>query len=345
MSLVVAASVFAFAMLQLVPPSIEVRPARNEVEMPADVETVLRTSCFDCHSNETHLAWFDHIAPASWLVARDVRHARAVLNFSELGARPLGEQRAKLFEGIEMMSAHVMPLVQYRALHRGAIVTASGLQRLRAFATTLAAPSSEGKVLQISLDALPKQPTPAPNEMRVPPDLASWTPVEMSERWDNGTVRIILANAIALDAVKTDHRSPWPEGASLAKAAWKPGDGANPSAFVQVELMAKRGDAWEWARWVGGDLTPYGRDSSFDEECRRCHEPMRARDFVYTLPEGSFDPAWGVVTSMVVERGRFRVVVRSTDEETRTVVWAQRDDPNWFGAKISTGAPSKEVDR
>jgi hypothetical protein len=63
------------------------------------------------------------------------------------------------------------------------------------------------------------------------------------------------------------------------------------------------------------------------------------------LPESSFDPAWGVVASMAVEKGRFRVVMRPTDGDARVVVWAQRDDPNWFGARISSGTPSKEGDR
>ena len=40
-------------------------------------------ACFDCHSNETRWPWYSHIAPASWLLQRDVDVGRGVVNFSE----------------------------------------------------------------------------------------------------------------------------------------------------------------------------------------------------------------------------------------------------------------------
>ena len=42
-----------------------------------------KQACFDCHSNETEWPAYASIAPASWLVQRDVNEGRAVLNFSE----------------------------------------------------------------------------------------------------------------------------------------------------------------------------------------------------------------------------------------------------------------------
>ncbi|MBL7862167.1 MAG: heme-binding domain-containing protein [Cyclobacteriaceae bacterium] len=47
-----------------------------------DVAALLKTSCYSCHSNETTYPWYSHVAPASWLVARDVREGRDELNFS-----------------------------------------------------------------------------------------------------------------------------------------------------------------------------------------------------------------------------------------------------------------------
>lgn len=40
-------------------------------------------ACFDCHSNQTGWRWYSWVAPASWLVARDVSHGRRNLNFTE----------------------------------------------------------------------------------------------------------------------------------------------------------------------------------------------------------------------------------------------------------------------
>jgi hypothetical protein len=50
-----------------------------------ETERLTRTACFDCHSNETVWPWYSYIAPASWLVLRDVNQGRAALNFSEEG--------------------------------------------------------------------------------------------------------------------------------------------------------------------------------------------------------------------------------------------------------------------
>ena len=40
-------------------------------------------SCFDCHSNETVWPWYSNIAPASWIIQRDVDKGRRKVNFSE----------------------------------------------------------------------------------------------------------------------------------------------------------------------------------------------------------------------------------------------------------------------
>ena len=42
-------------------------------------------ACKDCHSNETRWPWYSSIAPASWLVTRDVEEGREHFNVSEWG--------------------------------------------------------------------------------------------------------------------------------------------------------------------------------------------------------------------------------------------------------------------
>ena len=37
-------------------------------------------ACADCHSNETTWPWYSTIAPASWLITRDVMEGRATFN-------------------------------------------------------------------------------------------------------------------------------------------------------------------------------------------------------------------------------------------------------------------------
>jgi Haem-binding domain len=59
-----------------VDPNIEINASRN-------VETILERSCFDCHSNETNWPWYSNVAPVSWMVYKDVKSARDLINFSE----------------------------------------------------------------------------------------------------------------------------------------------------------------------------------------------------------------------------------------------------------------------
>lgn len=54
-------------------------------EVDTSVASILRRSCYDCHSYETHWPWYSTIAPASWLVANDVQGGRRHLNFSIWG--------------------------------------------------------------------------------------------------------------------------------------------------------------------------------------------------------------------------------------------------------------------
>ncbi len=69
--------------IQFVPVSKTNPPVTGEIKAPNDVMQILRTSCYDCHSNEVNWPWYSNVAPMSWLVAYDVDEAREHMNFSE----------------------------------------------------------------------------------------------------------------------------------------------------------------------------------------------------------------------------------------------------------------------
>jgi hypothetical protein len=84
--LVTSMLVVAFALMQAIPygknhinPPVVSEPRWDTPETRATV----KTACFDCHSNETTWPWYANVAPASWIVQRDVDAARAKLNFSD----------------------------------------------------------------------------------------------------------------------------------------------------------------------------------------------------------------------------------------------------------------------
>ncbi len=127
------AAVGAFAVLQLIRPSIPPAPMTAEIDVPAHVRNIFEKDCYSCHSNQRKLAWFDEIVPGYWLVRHDVLTAREHLNFSTLGMKPIVAQRATLYEAVNMIQLGAMPLPQFTALHPDAKVTPEELAELKAY--------------------------------------------------------------------------------------------------------------------------------------------------------------------------------------------------------------------
>jgi len=122
------------AAAQLVPVERTNPPVEEEVPAPAEVREVLRRACYDCHSNETRWPWYAHVAPVSWMVVHDVKHARKHLNFSTWNAYDAKKRRKKLDELWEEVDEGEMPLWTYRPLHPESRLDASDLRLLRAWA-------------------------------------------------------------------------------------------------------------------------------------------------------------------------------------------------------------------
>ena len=49
----------------------------------AQTRQLFMTSCAACHSNETEILWFEHVAPVEWYVADHMQEGREALNVSE----------------------------------------------------------------------------------------------------------------------------------------------------------------------------------------------------------------------------------------------------------------------
>jgi hypothetical protein len=219
-------------------------------------------------------------------------------------------QKAALYEAVNMIQLGAMPLPKFLRLHPEAKVTPEEQATLKAYlAPWMSAPRPPGNAPGDSgkADAVPATVPPgAPesvsdamvrpelNGLPFDPAFETWKPISTTDRGDNGTLRLILGNDVAVKAVQTGNISPWPDGARFAKIAWEKETGpdglVHPGKFVQVELMLKNAqrykdtEGWGWGRWRGIDLKPYGKDAHFVKECTGCHQPMRGNDFVYTLP-------------------------------------------------------------
>ena len=94
----------------------------NEV-VDAEVATLIRNACYDCHSNETKYPWYTYVTPLSWWVFDHVEHGREELNFSEWTSMSLKRKNHKLEEISEETLEGEMPLESYTPLHAEAQLT------------------------------------------------------------------------------------------------------------------------------------------------------------------------------------------------------------------------------
>ncbi len=99
------------------PPVDPGRTVAATASIPAEVSSILRRSCFDCHSNETRWPWYSAIVPMSWAVAGHVTEGRETMNFSEWGAYPPRKRVAMLEKMCDEVREKKMPLPSYLILH------------------------------------------------------------------------------------------------------------------------------------------------------------------------------------------------------------------------------------
>ena len=90
------------------------------VSMPDSVQAVLKTACYDCHSNNTSYPWYSNIQPVGWLMARHINQGKAVLNFSEFGSYSSRKQISKLTGIANSINDDIMPLFTFKMMHKSA---------------------------------------------------------------------------------------------------------------------------------------------------------------------------------------------------------------------------------
>ena len=95
------------------------------LQAPPEVAALLRRACMDCHSRETRWPRYAHVAPASWLVARDVKEGREKLDLSAWNTWSPGRQAHKLEEIRTELEDDEMPPWFYLPLHPEAQLSAS----------------------------------------------------------------------------------------------------------------------------------------------------------------------------------------------------------------------------
>lgn len=102
----------------------------NIKNTPENIAKVVKTSCYDCHSNETKYPWYSSIAPSSWFLKNHINEGRKHLNFSTFAMYEPKRQIHKMEECIEMIEKKEMPLESYYLGHQDAKLTDEQRQML-----------------------------------------------------------------------------------------------------------------------------------------------------------------------------------------------------------------------
>ena len=109
-----------------------IRPPRNtsnglspddvssKLKIPPDVQSILQTACYDCHSNNTRYPWYAEVQPVGWFLNSDIKDGKGHLNFSEFGTYTVRRQYIRLNDIIEQMTEEKMPLPAYTLIHSDA---------------------------------------------------------------------------------------------------------------------------------------------------------------------------------------------------------------------------------
>jgi hypothetical protein len=126
-----------------------IRPTRNvsdvasqnaitaKYEVPEDVQNILKTSCNNCHSNNTTYPWYVNIQPLGWWLQNHVNEGKKHLNFDEFSAYPEKRAKRKFGEIEDEVKEGGMPLTSYTLVHAEAKLTPDQSKTLTDWASAL----------------------------------------------------------------------------------------------------------------------------------------------------------------------------------------------------------------
>tara|TARA_R110002096_G_scaffold409122_2_gene608419 strand:+ start:471 stop:923 length:453 start_codon:yes stop_codon:yes gene_type:complete len=90
---------------------------------PLNLSSLLKTSCYDCHSNNTNYPWYNKVQPISWFLEGHINEAKEELNFSEFGDYSNRKKKSKLKSIMSQIKNDEMPLSSYIIMHQNARIS------------------------------------------------------------------------------------------------------------------------------------------------------------------------------------------------------------------------------
>jgi len=356
--------------IQFIQQPVQNVPVSYSIIAPRDVTQIFKKACYDCHSNETRLHWYDKVAPISWLVKNDVTVARSRFNFSTWDTLKIADRQVRIWEMLNMVLAGKMPLRTYAALHPEARLTPHDVDVLKKYAASIS-PAKYHDTSEITKagrerenfkpQAFTNAKVPiAPNGVKFISGFKNWQVISTTSRFDNHTMRVIYGNNITVKAIKSGQINPLPNGAAIVKAVWnsieeRNGE-VNPGAFNNIQMMIKDdkrfpdSKGWGFAKFTGTELTPFGGTAVFNAACFNCHKIADKTGFVFSLPVENkkvktikrevFDAEGLRVITAFANRKKQTLSVLygyplSLHRAAKLVTFRQVDHPSWYGSYIN----------
>lgn len=296
---------FVGVSIQFTSPEVKHPPVTGEIKAPEEVKSILERACYDCHSNETSLKWYDKIAPVSWKVASDVKEARSRYNFSEWDSIPKAQQNLLLWEIVNIAEQGRMPLKSYVATHPSAKITAADISVLKKYLVSL----PEGHQSDTTKIIKPARETEIRSEPEFPAgkvpeslngisyfsDYKKWKVISTTNKFDGLSIRVVYGNDIMVKALQEGKINPFPDGAKIVKVVWnqrpedKDGDVkaanfSNAQFMIRDSKKFKGTEGWGFAKFLGLKLLPYGKTAKFGVACINCHRLVTDQGFVFDMP-------------------------------------------------------------
>ncbi|MFD2551019.1 heme-binding domain-containing protein [Bizionia sediminis] len=95
-------------------------PFLAETNPPENVKTILKASCFDCHSNHTNYPWYGTITPVNYWLDADIMAGKKQFNVSLWPGYSNKKKDYKLKALMRVMDFRKMPLKSYANFHESA---------------------------------------------------------------------------------------------------------------------------------------------------------------------------------------------------------------------------------
>ena len=89
----------------------------EETKPSSEVAALLKSHCYDCHSNQTVYPWYAEVAPFSFWLADHVKDGKKHFNVSDWAQYSAKRKDHKLEELVEEVEQGEMPLPSYTWMH------------------------------------------------------------------------------------------------------------------------------------------------------------------------------------------------------------------------------------